>query len=163
MTQLELIENKILDMESMVRKINTWRLKDDIVVFTNGCFDLLHYGHIDLLSKAADLGHRLVIGLNSDSSVKQIKGENRPLNDEKTRKMVLAALVAVDAVILFDEATPEKLIAELKPDVLVKGGDYNMDQIVGADIVKKNGGTIEVIPLVEGYSTTNIEAKIKSN
>jgi len=163
MTQLELIENKILDMESMVRKINTWRLKDDIVVFTNGCFDLLHYGHIDLLSKAADLGHRLVIGLNSDSSVKQIKGNNRPLNDEKTRKMVLATLVAVDAVILFDEATPEKLIEELKPDVLVKGGDYNEDQIIGADIVKKNGGTIEVIPLVEGYSTTNIEAKIKSN
>lgn len=131
------------------------------MVFTNGCFDLLHLGHLDYLSKARDLGDELIIGLNSTNSVSNLKGPNRPINDEKTRAYMLASLEFVSGVIVFDEPTPMNLILNLKPDVLVKGGDYTFDTIVGAEDVVKYGGKVEVIPFLEGYSTTNIVTKIQ--
>ena len=126
------------------------------IVFTNGCFDILHRGHIEYLSKASDLGDVLIIGLNTDASVKRIKGEGRPVQDETSRALILASLRFVEAVILFDEDTPYDLISMIKPDVLVKGGDYTEETIVGADIVKAIGGEVVTIPLVEGYSTSGL-------
>ena len=126
------------------------------IVFTNGCFDILHLGHVQYLSQAKDLGDILVIGLNSDLSVKRLKGETRPVNPEHARALVLAALQFVDYVILFEEGTPFELIQKIIPDVLVKGGDYQKDQIVGADIVTANGGEVVVLDFVDGYSTTHI-------
>lgn len=126
------------------------------IVFTNGCFDILHLGHVEYLAKAKEKGDILVVGLNTDKSVKKIKGENRPFNPEKARAIVLASLEVVDFVILFEEETPYGLIKEISPDILVKGGDYSIDSIVGADIVLRKGGSVEAIPLVEGYSTTRI-------
>ena len=132
------------------------------VVFTNGCFDLIHPGHVDYLYKARDLGDFLVIGVNSDASVSRLKGTHRPIQNEYSRLQVLAALGCVDALVIFNEETPLRLISELLPDVLVKGGDYTFDSIVGADQVMKNGGNVEIIPFLEGYSTSSIEAKIKA-
>ena len=129
------------------------------IVFTNGCFDILHPGHIDLLTRARALGTRLVVGINSDRSVRSIKGDGRPLQDEEARKAVLAGLSAVDEVIIFDELTPENLIKQLKPDVLVKGGDWKENEIIGADFVKANGGEVRVLPLKDGFSTSKIVAK----
>ena len=134
--------------------------KGDKVVFTNGCFDILHLGHIDYLEKAKALGDQLVIGLNSDASVKQLKGETRPVNEEFARARMLAALGFVDAVCVFGEETPKELIEFILPDVLVKGGDYTVNTIVGADAVMKNGGKVLTIDLVEGFSTTNIIEKL---
>jgi len=131
------------------------------VVFTNGCFDILHYGHIHYLAQARDLGDRLVIGLNSDDSVRRLKGPGRPINDQATRQYLLAALAMVDAVVIFDQDTPLELIRLIVPDVLVKGGDWSPDAIVGSDIVLGNGGTVKSLPFVEGYSTSRIEKKIK--
>lgn len=131
------------------------------MVFTNGCFDILHLGHVDYLEKARQRGDKLVLGLNTDLSVKRLKGADRPLNDEYSRGRLLAALAFVDALTYFDEDTPYELIKELKPDILVKGNDYLAENIVGADIVIANGGKVETIALVEGYSTTNIIEKIK--
>jgi rfaE bifunctional protein nucleotidyltransferase chain/domain len=135
-------------------------MHNEKVVFTNGCFDILHLGHIDYLTKAADLGDRLIIAVNTDASVSALKGPSRPIIDEETRAMKLASLVFVDAVILFGEQTPLKLITEVKPNVLVKGGDYTIDTIVGASEVQDNGGEVEVIPFLEGHSTTSIINKI---
>ncbi|MCX5665494.1 MAG: D-glycero-beta-D-manno-heptose 1-phosphate adenylyltransferase [Candidatus Omnitrophica bacterium] len=126
------------------------------IVFTNGCFDILHVGHVDYLSKARRLGDVLVIGLNTDSSVRKVKGKGRPINKESDRAKVLAALSSVDYVTLFSESTPEKLIMRLKPDVLVKGGDWKIRDIVGGDFVIKNGGKVKNIPYLKGYSTTSI-------
>ena len=126
------------------------------VVFTNGCFDVLHRGHVTYLAKARDLGDCLVVGLNSDASVKRLKGENRPINNENDRAYVLAALSSIDYIILFEEDTPKNLIEQVKPDILVKGGDYQIDNIVGADFVLKNGGQVLTIPFVDGYSSTKI-------
>lgn len=161
MTSLEKIQNKILSPESLVYKLGVWRFQDKKIVFTNGCFDLLHLGHIDYLSKAADLGDVLIIGVNTDASVRKLKGLNRPISDEKQRTHVLASLFFVDAVILFDEETPKELIRKIQPHVLVKGGDYTQDQVVGADTVTTNGGFVHIIPLLAGYSTTLTEEKIK--
>jgi rfaE bifunctional protein nucleotidyltransferase chain/domain len=130
------------------------------VVFTNGCFDILHLGHIEYLAKAAMLGNILVIGINSDSSVQKIKGKSRPINDERSRSMVLASLEFVTNVVLFDEETPYELIKTIQPDILVKGKDYTVEQIVGHDIVLAKGGKVETIELTPGYSTTAIEQKI---
>ena len=155
-------KDKILDRQNLRQIIADWRTNGDTVVFTNGCFDILHLGHIDYLEKARALGDKLVIGLNTDDSVRRLKGEARPLNDEYSRGRILAALAFVDAVTYFDEDTPYKLISELLPDILVKGSDYLAENVVGADIVLGNGGRVETIQLVEGYSTTNLVDKIKS-
>lgn len=138
-----------------------WRGQKEKVVFTNGCFDLLHLGHVDYLEKAKNLGQRLIVGLNTDASVRRFKGEERPLQDEVSRARVMAALQFVDAVVLFDEDTPLQLIECLTPDVLVKGGDYLAENIVGADIVKATGGNVKTITFAEGYSTTRIINKIQ--
>jgi rfaE bifunctional protein nucleotidyltransferase chain/domain len=126
------------------------------VVFTNGCFDILHRGHVEYLAKAADMGDVLVVGLNTDASVRRLKGESRPVNNQEARALVLASLSFVDAVILFDEDTPYELIKAVRPDVLVKGADYKPEEIVGYDIVTSYGGKVEVVDLVEGYSTTQL-------
>jgi rfaE bifunctional protein nucleotidyltransferase chain/domain len=138
-----------------------WRYMGKKIVFTNGCFDILHHGHFDYLARAADLGNILIVGLNSDSSVKRLKGADRPINHENDRAFQLASLLCVDAVCLFDEDTPENLIKIVNPHILAKGGDYTEDQIAGATHVKSNGGRIEIIPFVEGYSTTSLIANIK--
>jgi D-glycero-beta-D-manno-heptose 1-phosphate adenylyltransferase len=162
MTNLEAVRSRIYSIDSLKKAIAQWRFLGDKVVFTNGCFDILHKGHIDYLSKAADLGKKLVVGINADESVKMLgKGSTRPLQDQGSRELILASLRFVDAVILFTEETPYELIKELQPDVLVKGGDWKTDDIVGADIVKANGGEVISIPFLEGYSTTSIENKIK--
>jgi len=160
MTTLEVTTNKIFDLKVLGNRLAMWRLLNNKIVFTNGCFDILHRGHIEYLSQARDKGEVLIIGLNSDASVRRIKGEGRPVLDEMSRALVLASLRFVDGVVLFDEDTPYELIKLVQPDVLVKGGDYTEETIVGADIVKANGGEVVTIPIVEGYSTTEILRKI---
>ena len=160
MTNFSLVESKIHSSETIINTLNLWRSERKSIVFTNGCFDLLHLGHIDYLSRAADLGDILIIGMNSDSSVRNIKGETRPINDEISRSKILASFFFIDAVILFQEETPYELIKLVKPDVLVKGSDYKVEEIVGYDIVSKNGGQIKTIEYLDGYSTTNIEKRI---
>jgi rfaE bifunctional protein nucleotidyltransferase chain/domain len=159
MTTLEVTQNKIFDHATLKNRLAMWRFLNNRIVFTNGCFDILHRGHIEYLSKARDLGSVLVIGLNSDASVRRIKGEGRPVQDETSRALLLASLRFVDAVILFDEDTPLDLIQLVEPDVLVKGGDYTGENIVGAEFVKARGGEVVTIPLVEGYSTSEIIKK----
>jgi len=156
MTTLEVTQNKIFDRAVLGNRLAMWRFLNNRIVFTNGCFDILHRGHIEYLSQARDKGTVLVIGLNSDASVKRIKGEGRPVQDEMSRALLLASLRFVDAVVLFDEDTPLELIRLIQPDVLVKGGDYTEETIVGADVVKASGGEVVTIPLVEGYSTSSI-------
>ena len=156
MKHLEKIYDKISSRDFLAEKLNLWRKEGKTIVFSNGCFDILHRGHVEYLSKAADLGDILVIGLNTDASVKRLKGPSRPVNDEKARAVVLAALEFVDAVIFFEEDTPYDLIKFVQPDVLVKGKDYKAEDIVGYDIVTNKGGKVETIELVEGFSTTNI-------
>lgn len=133
-----------------------WNFGQYQVVFTNGCFDLLHIGHLHTLQEAADLGDILIVGVNTDASVKRLKGESRPLNSETNRATILAALHCVDYVILFDEDTPYKLIQKIQPDILVKGGDYEKSQIVGADLVEQKGGQVHIIPLIPDISTTQL-------
>lgn len=161
MTWNETINSKVYaDAQEAKLDIDKWKAFNDKVVFTNGCFDILHLGHIDYLAKAADLGDRLIIGLNSDASVARLKGENRPIIDQKTRALKLASLVFVDAVVLFTEDTPLDAITTLRPNVLVKGGDYTVDAIVGAKEVTDKGGDVVVIPFLKGHSTTSIVKKI---
>jgi rfaE bifunctional protein nucleotidyltransferase chain/domain len=138
-------------------------LKNKKIVFTNGCFDILHKGHVDYLAKAADLGDVLVLGLNTDESVSRLKGPHRPIQDEQSRMLIMASLSFVDAVVLFNEPTPLKLIELVQPDVLVKGSDYNIEQIVGYNVVKAKGGEVKTIDFLAGYSTSAIEKKIKSS
>ncbi len=154
------IEKKVVDITALSRMIHVWRLQSKKIVFTNGVFDILHRGHIHLLAAARDFGDVLIVGLNSDASVSRLK-PGRPLQDEHTRAIVLASLTIVDAVILFNEDTPYELIKAIQPDVLIKGGDYKPETVVGADIVKANGGKVEIVPLLEGFSTTAIIGKIK--
>ena len=163
MTHLEIIKSKIHTPETIASWLSVWRFKERKIVFTNGCFDILHQGHVDYLAKAADLGHILVIGVNSDASTHALKGPTRPINDEYSRTMILAALHFTDAVILFDEATPYNLINYIQPDVLVKGADYKIEQIAGSDIVLAKGGKVITIELLQGFSTSAIEAKIKGS
>ena len=158
------IKAKIVDNNNLTELINSWKSNGEKIVFTNGCFDIIHQGHIDYLAKASDLGTKLIIGVNTDRSVSAIKGEHRPLQDEYSRLMILAAMQFVNAVILFDEDTPINLITAVIPNVLVKGSDYKAEDIVGYDIVTKNGGQVETLDFLEGFSTSGIEKKIiKSN
>ena len=161
MHKLQWIQHKIFKRIDLVRESNVWRATGKKLVFTNGCFDILHHGHLDLLARAADLGNILILGLNTDASVQRIKGIDRPVTNEQDRAFQAASLLCVDAVCLFDEDTPEELIKLLRPDVLVKGGDYTLDSIVGADFVQSYGGRVEVIPFVEGYSTSSLIDRIK--
>jgi len=133
----------------------------DKIIFTNGCFDLLHLGHLNYLAEARAMGHRLVVGLNSDDSVRRLKGDHRPIHDVESRAMMLASLFCVDAVTVFEEDTPLSLIEAVLPDILVKGGDYKPNQIVGHDVTIKHGGAVKVLSFLEGYSSTKIEARIK--
>jgi rfaE bifunctional protein nucleotidyltransferase chain/domain len=162
MSAHETISAKILSGETLEHTIARWKFFRKKIVFTNGVFDILHLGHIEYLSKAADLGDILIIGLNSDNSVKQLnKGSNRPLNNQEQRAMLLASLSFVTAVVIFDQETPRELISKVQPDVLVKGGDYRPEDVAGADIVKAKGGDVKVIELTPGYSTTELEKKIR--
>lgn len=152
----------ILDRVQLLRMVNLWRMAGARVVFTNGCFDILHRGHVTYLEEAAALGHRLVVGLNSDASVKRLgKAPDRPLNDQDSRAAVLSALRCVDAVTVFDEDTPLELIKLVRPDVLVKGGDWKPEQIVGGAEVLGWGGEVRALAFVQGYSTTGLVEKIK--
>ncbi|MEQ9285793.1 MAG: D-glycero-beta-D-manno-heptose 1-phosphate adenylyltransferase [Cyclobacteriaceae bacterium] len=153
-------EKKIAAPEQMLETIKNWKNDGFPIIFTNGCFDILHVGHVDYLQQAKNLGGKLVIGVNTDESVRRIKGQDRPIVDEQARMRVLASLEFVDGVTWFDDDTPLELISLLLPDVLIKGNDYSIDNIVGADVVMKNGGRVDTIPLVEGYSTSSIVDKI---
>ncbi|PVX52085.1 rfaE bifunctional protein nucleotidyltransferase chain/domain [Balneicella halophila] len=161
-TPLTKLQAKIFDSSESAKSIvKGWKSNDKKIVFTNGCFDILHQGHVVYLAKAASLGDKLIVGLNTDASVKRLKGENRPLNGERERAIILAALGFVDLVVFFEDDTPYELIKELKPNILTKGADYNPKNIVGYDIVMENGGSVETIALEEGFSTTNIIEKIR--
>jgi D-glycero-beta-D-manno-heptose 1-phosphate adenylyltransferase len=161
--KLQRLKNKVMTLAQLQKQLHVWRFNGDKIVFTNGCFDILHAGHIHSLASAAQFGNRLVVGLNSDASVRDIKKPGRPLQDEDSRALVVAALDPVDAVVLFNDKTPKDLIEAVKPDVLVKGGDYKVSDIAGADFVLANGGRVEIIALVDGYSTTAVEQKILAN
>lgn len=152
---------KILDRAEAVERYG--RPRTEVVVFTNGCFDVLHRGHVEYLDRARRLGDRLVVGVNTDASVRRLKGSDRPLVDQEDRARLLAALECVDGVVLFDEDTPRALIASLLPDVLAKGGDYVPEDIVGREEVVESGGRVEVIPFVEGYSTTDLIERIQTS
>ncbi len=154
--------NKIRESNRLKNILGRLRSKGRKIVFTNGCFDILHAGHVDYLSRAKRLGDILVVGLNSDSSAQKIKGENRPINKERDRVKVLASLYFVDYVTIFNETTPEVLIKKLKPDVLVKGGDWKIKDIVGSKFVRSYGGKVKRIPYIKGHSTTSLMAKINS-
>ena len=160
-TQLELIEEKIISRDQIVKQVNLWRFLNNRIVFTNGCFDILHRGHIEYLAAAADLGNKLIIGLNSDDSVSRLKGSDRPINSFQDRALALAALRFTDAVVEFNEDTPLNSIRMILPDVLVKGGDYSREHIVGANDVEAHGGEIAIISFTEGYSTTSFLKKIQ--
>jgi D-glycero-beta-D-manno-heptose 1-phosphate adenylyltransferase len=163
MSMLAQIEAKIHTWDSAQAAVQSWQQQGETVVFTNGCFDLLHYGHLHYLAQARDLGQRLVLGLNSAASVARLKGPHRPINDELTRTWQLASLSFIDAVVAFEEDTPWELLQVLQPDILVKGGDYEIATIIGADIVLARGGQVLTLPFVAGYSTTSIEQKIKNS
>ena len=154
--------NKIVDKDFLAKESASLQSKGEKVVFTNGCFDIVHLGHIDYLEKAKSKGDILIVGLNSDASVKNIKGEDRPIIDQQSRGRLIAALSFVNYVVYFDEETPYELIKAIKPNVLIKGDDYNISNIVGSDIVMSNGGKVETVTLVKGYSTSNIIDKIKA-
>lgn len=148
------------DWHSLAQQVSQWQQQGEQVVFTNGCFDLLHVGHTDYLEKARGLGGKLVVGVNTDDSIRKLKGETRPVVPASSRARVMAALAFVDAVVLFDEDTPQQLIEAIKPNILVKGDDYKPENIVGAAFVLANGGKVLTLPLVEGFSTSNIINKI---
>lgn len=162
MNHLEKIQNKILNKDNLAEWVAECRAKGSKIVFSNGCFDILHRGHVEYLAKAADFGDEMLIGLNSDASVKRLKGPSRPINDEYARAIVLAGLEFVSAVVLFDEDTPYNLIKAVQPDVLVKGSDYKPEDIVGYDIVTAKGGRVETIDFVDGYSTTRTIEKSRN-
>ena len=160
----EIVASKIIeagDYQSLSRHLNYWRFHEKQVVFTNGCFDILHLGHLDYLSKAADLGPVLVIGLNTDASVSRLKGPGRPVNDQQSRAQLLASLFFVSLVVLFDEDTPYELIRQVQPDILVKGSDYRAEDIVGYDVVKARQGQVVTIDFLEGYSTSSLIEKLR--
>jgi rfaE bifunctional protein nucleotidyltransferase chain/domain len=161
MSHYRKIKSKILTNDTLDALISAWKTAGERIVFTNGCFDIIHQGHIDYLSKAADKGTKLIIGVNTDQSVSRLKGPSRPIQDEYSRLMILAAMEFVDAVILFDEETPLNLINRVIPDVLVKGSDYKAEDIVGYDTVMQNGGSVETIDFLPGFSTSAIEQRIK--
>lgn len=160
---MQKIQHKIKNLDEAVETINTWKAQGHKVVFTNGCFDIVHYGHIHYLYDAAAEGDKLIVALNSAASVSRLKGSHRPINAEQTRFSLMAALEFVDMVISFEEDTPLNVITALVPDVLVKGGDWAPKDIVGSDLVLANGGEVKSLPFVDGFSTTLIEQKIKNS
>lgn len=162
MDKLEWIKSKILSWEELNHYLSIYRFKEQKIIFTNGCFDLIHRGHIEYLARAANLGDILIIGLNTDDSVKKIKGPGRPIQDEYSRAMILSSMVFVNHVILFEEETPYELIKSVQPDILIKGGDYKPEEVVGYDLVKARGGQVMVIDLIKGLSTTGIINKLSS-
>ncbi len=162
MTHIESIHSKIHTWETLKTQVTTWQAQGKKIVFSNGCFDLVHKGHIDYLNRAADLGDVLVMGLNTDASVSKLKGPHRPIQDEQSRLLIMAALQCVSAVVLFNEETPYDLIKLVQPDVLVKGSDYKPENIVGYDIVTAKGGMVKTIDFLPGYSTSAIEKRIKA-
>jgi rfaE bifunctional protein nucleotidyltransferase chain/domain len=155
--------NKINTLPELLKKVAQWKAEGQKLVFTNGVFDLIHTGHITYLAQAAELGHKLIIGLNSDASVKRLKGETRPVNHQDSRALLLSAFFFIDAIVVFEDDTPANLINAVMPDVLVKGGDYTIENIVGANEVMANGGEVKTINFVEGYSSTSIINKIRSH
>lgn len=161
MRKADIINEKIGNLNQVLHQVRRWRLTGKTVAFTNGVFDILHRGHIFSLSQAAAEADFLVVGVNSDASTKRLKGDSRPLNDENSRALVLASLLMVDMVVIFEEDTPLNLITTLQPDVLVKGGDYTLDQVVGAPEVMATGGKVIINSIVEGFSTTGLIGKIK--
>jgi D-glycero-beta-D-manno-heptose 1-phosphate adenylyltransferase len=163
MKQSNKIPERIYALPPLLQQVKRWRLKNKKIAFTNGVFDILHEGHAKILSHAASFADVLIVGVNSDASVKRLKGDSRPVNSQNSRSLILASLIMVDAVTVFEEDTPLNLIRSIMPDVLVKGGDYTLDTIVGAKEVLGNGGTVEVIPLEEGFSTTDIIARMSSS
>ena len=158
---LEILNSKILDKERLLVKLTDWKKENKKIVFTNGCFDLIHLGHIEVIARSADLGDILIIGVNTDNSIKRLKGPNRPIVEEISRAKQLAAFEFVDAVVFFDQDTPIDLIKIINPNIITKGGDYNTDKVIGNDIVTQNDGEVVIIPLTQGYSTTSILEKIK--
>ena len=156
------IPHKIFLLKDMLHVIAGWKLTSKTIAFTNGCFDILHEGHIFSLSQAAAEADYLIVGVNSDASTKRLKGPDRPVNNEHSRALLIASLMIVDAVVIFEEDTPLNLITNIKPDVLVKGGDYTIEKVVGAKEVIADGGKVIINPIVEGFSTTGIIAKIRS-
>ena len=162
MTNLKLLKNKIISSEIILNKVKAWKKNNQKIVFTNGCFDIIHLGHIELLAKASDLGDKLIIGINSDLSVKSLKGKERPVLDEKSRSIIIAALNFVDAVVVFEELTPLKIIKKIQPEIIVKGGDYNEDDVVGKNFISKYNGSVIILPLTKGFSSTSILNKIEN-
>jgi rfaE bifunctional protein nucleotidyltransferase chain/domain len=160
MATLDIVKTKIVNRDGLERTLTQWRFRQKKIVFTNGCFDILHRGHIEYLAEAASKGDVLIVGLNTDRSVQRIKGPSRPVQDEQTRALILASLQFVDLVVFFDEDTPLNLIRVVQPDILAKGADYNPEDIVGYDIVKAKGGEIVTIELTPGYSTSRIINKL---
>ncbi|MDI9867114.1 D-glycero-beta-D-manno-heptose 1-phosphate adenylyltransferase [Flectobacillus sp. DC10W] len=154
-------QDKICTLEQAINQVEKWQSEGKKIVFTNGCFDIVHLGHIDYLEKARNLGDKLVLGLNTDASVNRLKGPTRPVVNEYARSRMMAAFEFVDTVILFDEPTPLQVIEQVKPDILVKGDDYTVETIVGSDFVLEKGGEVKTISLVEGYSTSSLIQKIK--
>lgn len=163
MSHLNTIQEKIFSLDELKIQVDSWKKSGEKIVFTNGCFDIVHRGHIEVLARTADLGDKLIIGLNSDCSITKLKGENRPILNEKSRALLLASLTFVDAIVLFSEETPINLISILLPNVLAKGGDYNINTIVGHKIVQNNGGEVILVPFVDGFSSTNIIERIKNS
>ena len=163
MSNLKNIKSKIYSLSDLKIQSDKWKEKGKKIVFTNGCFDLVHRGHLEVLANTADLGDKLIIGLNSDSSIENLKGENRPIMDENSRVILLASLQFVDAVVFFSEETPYKLIETLVPDILAKGGDYKVTEIAGNEVVLENGGEVILVPFIDGFSSTNIVEKIKQS
>jgi rfaE bifunctional protein nucleotidyltransferase chain/domain len=157
------IQNKISTLPELERKLAQWRVLGKSIVFTNGCFDILHAGHIASFLEAAKQGDVLVVGMNADSSTRNLKGDNRPVNNEQARALVLASLAMIDAVVIFSEPTPLQLILAIRPDVIVKGGDYKVEDIVGAKEVISWGGRVVINPIVPGFSTTSIINKIQNS
>ena len=163
MTHLESITRKIVTLDEAKQIVAEWKTASEKIVFTNGCFDIIHKGHVSYLAKARDLGTKLILGLNTDESVKRLKGANRPVKELESRALTVASFEYIDLVIPFSEDTPLKVISTLLPDVLVKGGDYKIDDIVGAKEVTANGGTVQTIDFVDGFSTTNYFKKLKDS
>lgn len=150
------LRNKILDLKTLQQRIIAWKIKGETVVFTNGCFDIIHQGHLHILRACCELGSKVVVGLNADISVKMLKGESRPIKDQATRAELLAALTYVDAVVIFEQETPQALIEAISIDFLVKGGDYEKQNVVGSEWVEKNGGKTIIVPFLEGFSSTKL-------
>jgi D-beta-D-heptose 7-phosphate kinase/D-beta-D-heptose 1-phosphate adenosyltransferase len=157
------IQQKIFTVENLVRVVNGWKTLGKTIAFTNGCFDIVHEGHIYSLSQAAKEADYLIVGVNADKSVKKLKGEERPINNEHSRSLLIASILLVDAVIVFEEDTPQHLIATLLPDVLVKGGDYTVEQIAGSKEVLANGGRVVINRIIEGFSTSGIIEHIRKS